>query len=89
MTTLQNNAIENLLKASVKRRLSPFDDLPWEKSPSKDDFWLSPELISIYGQPEYESLSLQQRKHLSQLELRVCKILCKRTIPLGRWPHSP
>lgn len=68
MTTLQNNAIENLLKASVKRRLSPFDDLPWEKSPSKDDFWLSPELISIYGQPEYESLSLQQRKHLSQLE---------------------
>ena len=20
---------------------------------------------------------------------RVCKILCKRTIPLGRWPHSP
>ena len=62
------SAIENLLKASVNRRLSPFDDLPWEKVPSRDEFWLSPELISVFGQPEYEALTLQQRKHLSQLE---------------------
>ncbi|MCW8206079.1 hypothetical protein D8B24_03165 [Verminephrobacter aporrectodeae subsp. tuberculatae] len=68
MTILHNNAIENLLKASTSRRLSPFDDLPWEKVPSKDAFWLSPELISIYGQPEYDALTLQQRKQLSQLE---------------------
>jgi hypothetical protein len=67
-TSMQNNAIENLLKASAHRRLSPFDDLPWEKTPSRDEFWLTPELISIYGQPEYEALTLQQRKRLSQLE---------------------
>ncbi len=68
MAIENTSAIDNLLKASVSRRLSPFDDLPWEKPPSKDEFWLSPELISIYGQPEYEALDPRQRKRLSQQE---------------------
>lgn len=78
-TSMQNNAIENLLKASAHRRLSSFDDLHWEKTPSCDEFWLTPELISIYGQPEYEALTLQQRKRLSQLEF--C-LLCSVELPL-------
>lgn len=68
MAIEHTSAIENLLKASVNRRLNPFDDLPWEHTPSKDQFWLSPELISIHGQPEYEALTTAQRLHLSQLE---------------------
>jgi hypothetical protein len=62
------NAIENLLKASVNKKLSPFDDLPWNEPPSRDLFWLSPEVISIHGEPEYEQLSPEQQRRLSQLE---------------------
>ncbi|MDO4907123.1 diiron oxygenase [Neisseria sp.] len=68
MSIRKDNIIENLLKASIKRRLNPFDDLPWNKAPDMDSFWISPELITIYGQPEYDKLSIEQQKRLSQLE---------------------
>jgi len=69
----ETNAIDNLLKASVNKRLDPFEDLPWEQGPSRDSFWLTPEVISIFGEPEYEQLSHEQRVRLSQLE---CCLLC-------------
>jgi len=60
--------IDRLIRASVIRKLNPLTDLPWDKLPSSDSFWLSEKLISIYGEPEYEALTLPQRWKLSQLE---------------------
>lgn len=67
--------IELLLKSSLEKKLSPIFDLPWDEVPSKDQFWMTEKLISIYGTPEYEALSLENKKKLSQLEFcLVCSV---------------
>lgn len=60
--------IEKLLKLSVEKKLSPLTDLPWSSEPSRDEFWMSEKLISVYGEPEYEALTHEQKLKLSQLE---------------------
>ena len=60
--------IETLLRVSVQKKLSPLTDLPWDSAPSRDQFWLPEKLISIYGEPEYEALTQEQKLRLSQLE---------------------
>ncbi len=60
--------IENLLRISVQKKLSPLTDLPWDSEPSRDEFWMPEKLISIYGEPEYEALTHEKKLMLSQLE---------------------
>lgn len=60
--------IETLLRTSVQKKLSPLTDLPWDSVPSRDGFWMSEKLISIYGEPEYDALPYEQKQKLSQLE---------------------
>lgn len=67
--------IELLLKMSVEKKLNPIKDLPWKNAPSTDQFWMTENLISIYGTPEYNALSIENKKRLSQLEFcLVCSV---------------
>ncbi len=61
-------AIENLLRTSVLKKRSPLNDLPWHTDPSREVFWLSEHLVSLYGEPEYDTLIHEQKLLLSQLE---------------------
>lgn len=67
--------IENLLRVSIEKKMSPLTDLPWDSEPSRDAFWLPEKLISIYGELEYEGLTHKQKLKLSQLEFcLLCSI---------------
>ena len=57
-----------LSDASVKHYYSPFDAIVFPESVDMDSWFTSPELLSLYGQPEWETLSEEQRKRLSFLE---------------------
>lgn len=67
--------IKTLSDKAIKDKLCPLKDLPWTSIPEKDKFWLPEKLISIYGTNEYEFLSIENKKKLSQLEFSsLCSI---------------
>jgi hypothetical protein len=69
------NKIDLLLRASVNKKLNPITDLPWGTAPEKNKFWMTESMISIYGEPEYEALTIKEKIKLSQLEFcLVCSI---------------
>jgi hypothetical protein len=58
-----------LSKASVKKYWNPYTDLEWPESLDKNDWFMSPELTSIYGTDLWNGLTEQQQKSLSFWEL--------------------
>ena len=59
------------LHEQLSRNSTPYDDplknIHWNEL-NKDQFWLPEEAISVFGTPEYDNLSLAQKKRLSQVE---------------------
>ena len=54
-----------LSDASVKRYNSPYEVFQWPESLSLDEWYFSPELISIYGLEEFAALDEAQQKRLA------------------------
>lgn len=54
-----------LSDASVKRYNSPYEIFQWPETLSLDEWYFSPELISIYGLEEFASLDDLQQKRLA------------------------
>lgn len=68
---------QKLIEASIKKSYYPFTKLNWPEVIEHDRFWMSEELISLYGTPEYENLTEQQKIKLSQMEFCLyCSINC-------------
>lgn len=60
--------IKTLCRISEEQFTDPFEKLSWPESVDKAHWYFTPELISIYGMPEYEVLSEQQKQQLSFYE---------------------
>jgi hypothetical protein len=59
--------VERLCEVSIKDYANPYD-LEWPDSIDKEQWFTSPELISLYGTPVYEDLSETTKKRLSFYE---------------------
>ncbi len=60
--------VDKLCKASRKDYINPYSYLEWPDQVDREQWFTSPELISLYGTDLYESLSEVQRKTLSFYE---------------------
>src|SRR5262245_28710129 len=58
-----------LSKASVKKFWNVYTDIAWPETLDRSHWFMSPELISIYGTELWASLSEEQQKNLSFWEL--------------------
>lgn len=59
---------ERLCEVSEKSYLNPYTYIAWQESMSKEQWFCSPELISIYGTSEYEALDDKRKQLLSFYE---------------------
>jgi len=60
--------IEKLCKASEKDYSNPYQAILWPDSISKEEWYMSPELISIYGTETFEKMPEYEKKRLSFYE---------------------
>ncbi|WIG95675.1 alpha/beta fold hydrolase [Myxococcus sp. SDU36] len=60
--------LERLVHLSNADTANPFRDLAWEKSLPEDQYWMSPELLSIHGTPWEQKLTPEQLRQLSKWE---------------------
>ena len=67
MATMES-LIESLCTASRKTLSDPYADFRWPESLDREQWFTSPELISLYGTPTYEELDDRTRKQLSFFE---------------------
>jgi hypothetical protein len=63
-----NATIEKLCNASVRDYINPYELMQWPQEISKEQWFFSPELISIYGTDSYNQLNEQQRQLVSFFE---------------------
>jgi hypothetical protein len=61
--------MRRLSDLSVERAYDPFRDFEWPASIPLEGFWMSEDLLSIYGTPHLSALSLEERWKLSRWEL--------------------
>lgn len=64
-----NKFVESLCKASVDNELNYFDELKWPESLDINQWFMSPELLSIYGTKYFDSLTIAEQQQLSFYEL--------------------
>jgi len=57
--------VTKLCRISEDQFADPFETLDWPESLDREQWYFSPELISLYGMPEYEQLPERQKKSLS------------------------
>lgn len=65
---MYTDRIAKLVQLSRERHVFSFTRFDWGDDISESDWWVSPELLTIYGTPYYEQASEQQRKLLSKWE---------------------
>ena len=62
------SVVTTLCRISEEQFADPYETLVWPPSIDKNEWYFSPELISIYGTPEYNGLSEDQKRLLSFYE---------------------
>lgn len=60
---------ERLLKGSVKKSYAPIVDIDWEAPLDPDKFFLPPEVVTLYGTPQWDAMSREQQVEMSRQEL--------------------
>ncbi len=60
---------ERLLKGSVKKSYAPVVDIDWDAPLDPDKFFLPPEVVTLYGTPEWDAMTRAQQIELSRQEL--------------------
>ena len=60
---------ERLLNGSVKKSYDSIVDIDWDAPLDPDKFFLPPQMITIYGTPEWEAMSRDQQRELSRQQL--------------------
>jgi hypothetical protein len=63
------HAFTGLKKASVAKFYNSFDLFDWTEPIADDTWWMSPELLSLYGTEAWDSLGEAERHALSKWEL--------------------
>jgi hypothetical protein len=60
---------ERLLHGSVRKSYDPVVDIDWDAPLDPDKFFLPPQMITLYGTPEWEALTRGQQRELSRQQL--------------------
>jgi len=60
---------ERLLKGSVKKSYEPVVDIDWDAPLEPDKFFLPPEVVTLYGTPQWDAMTREQQIELSRQEL--------------------
>lgn len=60
---------DRLLKGSVKKSYAPIVDIDWDAPLEPDKFFLPPEVVTLYGTPQWEAMTREQQIELSRQEL--------------------
>lgn len=68
MTLASIKLATKLSEASVKLSYSPMEAIVFPPSVNKNEWFTAPELLTLFGQPEWEMLSEEQKKLLSFYE---------------------
>lgn len=69
MTTLNSQKLaDKLSEASVRLHYTALEAVPMPDGLAKNEWYTAPELMTLFGQPEWEQLSLDQKKILSFYE---------------------
>ncbi|MGO1719583.1 MAG: diiron oxygenase [Luteimonas sp.] len=63
-----SSRVEKLINLSRERHVNSFAEIQWPESIPDDEWWLSPELLSVHGTELAEQLPEQQLKLLSKWE---------------------
>lgn len=58
-----------LLNGSVRKSYEPVVDIDWDAPLDPDKFFLPPQMITLYGTPEWDALSAEQKRELSRQQL--------------------
>ena len=64
-----NNLYDRLINLSIEDYYNPYDYFKWPESLPQDSYWMSEELISIYGLPVFDQLSRENKILLSKWEV--------------------
>ena len=60
---------ERLLKGSVRKSYAPIVDIDWDAPLEPDKFFLPPNVVSLYGTPQWDAMTREQQIELSRQEL--------------------
>lgn len=60
---------ERLLHGSVKKSYDSLVDIDWDAPLDPDKFFLPPQMVTIYGTPQWEAMSRDQQRELSRQQL--------------------
>lgn len=63
-----SSRIDTLIRLSRERHTYAFSDIEWPDSIPDDEWWLTPELLTVHGTPYADALSESQLKLLSKWE---------------------
>lgn len=67
--TAREEFSDRLLKGSVKKSYAPIVDIDWDAPLDPDKFYLPPQVVTIFGTPEWEAMTREQQIELSRQEL--------------------
>lgn len=60
---------ERLLKGSVRKSYDPVVDIDWDAPIDPEKFFLPPEMVTLYGTPQWEAMTHAQQRELSRQQL--------------------
>lgn len=60
---------ERLLNGSIKRSYAPAVDIDWDAPLDAEKFFLPPEMVTIYGTPQWHAMTREQQRELSRQQL--------------------
>lgn len=60
---------ERLLNGTIKKSYEPAVDIDWDAPLDPDKFFLPPQMMTLYGTPEWDAMSREQQRELSRQQL--------------------
>ena len=60
---------ERLLNGSIKKSYEPVVDVDWDAPLDPGKFFLPPQMVTLYGTPQWDALSRDQQRELSRQQL--------------------
>jgi len=60
---------ERLLSGSIKKSYEPAVDIDWDAPLDADGFFLPPQMVTLYGTPQWDAMTREQQRELSRQQL--------------------
>ncbi len=60
---------ERLLNGSIKKSYEPAVDIDWDAPIDPEKFFLPPQMVTLYGTPQWDAMTREQQRELSRQQL--------------------